>query len=286
MPTRGLAGRAGVLWRTIDSVLGQERIRACPILVLNGSGADPDLVRALNADARLRVITVEQEGLPAALRVGRQHVHTAFFATLDDDDVLLPHALATRLEAARRDPGPDVVVTNGLRRGSEGDFPHVSDPDAVQRDPLGALVGMNWLLPGSWLCRSDAADATLFDGMPAHLECTYLALRFASDLRMQFLSEPTVIWDTTSPQSASSSPAFRLGQAAAIETLLELEMPPRLRASFERRLRYACHANAEHFLAMADLRLAWSWHLRSLRADGGWRHLPFTRKLLFPPRAR
>ena len=280
MPTRTLAGRAALLRRAIASVLAQVRVSTVPLLVINGGAGDPALVRELVADRRLRTITLPGEGLPAALRAGRAHVDTAFFATLDDDDVLVPDALATRVDAALEAPGWDAIVTNGIRRGPHGESLHVEDAGAVNRDPLLALRDTTWLLPGSWLCRSDAANATLFDDMPAHLECTYLALRFATGLRMRFLARPTVIWHTSTPLSVSASREYSVGQAQAIERLLALPMPAALRASFEERLRHACHANAERCLEEGATREAWGWHMRSLRAPGGWRHLLYTRKVL------
>ena len=46
----------------------------------------------------------------------------------------------------------------------------------------------NWLLPGSWLCRTEAAGPKFFDGMPRFLECTYLGLRFAAECRIRCLA--------------------------------------------------------------------------------------------------
>ncbi|MCI0436898.1 MAG: glycosyltransferase family 2 protein [Gemmatimonadetes bacterium] len=280
LPTRAFPGRAELLHRAITSVLQQVDARAVPLVVINGRSADPGLVRDLEADRRLRVIRQTEAGLPEALRAGRLAVRSSWFATLDDDDELVPDALVTRLRAAGESPGPDVVVTNGIQRGPAGDFVHVRDASAVARDPLAALLDLTWLLPGSWLCRTGAEPSGLFDHMPRYLECTYLALRFASAARMRFLAEPTVIWHTQTPLSLSGSREFRIGQAAALERLLEWPMPAPLRASFARRLRQACHANAELFLDENARAEAWRWHLRSLRQTQGWRHLLYTRKLL------
>jgi len=280
IPTRALLERGALLRRAVESVLAQDGVRSVPVVVINGLRRDPALTRELRADRRLRVITLEQADLPAALRVGRDVVDSPFFAELDDDDVLLPGALAARVECLLAWPEYHTVVTNGFRRNSAGDTLHIPDTSVVERDPLRAILQRNWLLPGSWLCRTDAVGPSFFDGMPKFLECTYLALRFATSGRMKFLGRPTVVWSSDTPLSVSDSRDYVLGQVAGLRQLLKLELPPDIRAGYRARVSSACHANADMHFKEGALREAWGWHLRSLRESGGWRYLLFTRHLL------
>ncbi|MGH7506143.1 MAG: glycosyltransferase family 2 protein [Longimicrobiales bacterium] len=283
MPTRALPERAALLRRALESVLAQQCVHVAPIVVINGTAADPSLVRELRADRLLRVVALERADLPAALCAGRALVDTPFFAALDDDDLLLPGALAARVAAVEAEPGFDAVVSNGLRRDLRRDVLHLTDITRIERDPVGALPRSNWLLPGSWLCRSEKVGPWLFEGMPQYLECTYLALRLATRSRLQFLDEPTVIWHVDTPASVSRSRDYILGQVPALLRILELDMPAGVRTEFRAKLSYACHAIAYLHLTEGAVGKAWSWHLRSLREPRGWRHLPFTRKLLRPP---
>ena len=276
MPTCARRERAELLRRAIDSVLAQAGVRAVPLVVINGPHRDEALVRALRADRRLRVLTLDEADLPAAFCAGRRMVDTEWFTELDDDDILLPEALATRLRAMQESPGIDVVVTRGWKRGTGGDEPNVDDMQAIERDPLRAMLRRNWLLPGSWLCRTDAASAQFFEGMPRFLECTYLGLRFAAECRIRFLAEPTVVYHTHSPAAESSSRGYQLGHAGALRRLLELDLPPDVRAALRTRVRRACHANARVYLREGGVTDAWSWHLQSLRERGGWRYLRYT----------
>src|SRR5688572_14049669 len=247
IPTLALAEREVSLFRAIESVLGQENIRATPV----------------------------------ALRAGREVVDTSWFGTLDDDDYLLPGALLTRVRALSEHPECDTVVTNGYRRDATGgDVIHVTDPDRVRRDPLGHLLEANWLLPGSWLSRSSAIDPQVFAEMPRFLECTYLAVRFAIAERLLFLDEPTVVWHAGRPGSQSWSRSHRLGQADALQRILKLSLPAPFRAGAMRKFTAACHAATDLYLEERDLGEAWRWHLRSLRGSGGWRYLLYTRRLL------
>ena len=140
-------------------------------------------------------------GLVNALQVGRRLVDTPWFAELDDDDLLLPGALAARVAALVQSDAHDCVVTNGYRRYHGEDTLNISDMKAVERDPIRAFWDLNWLLPGSYLCRTDRVGPDLFDGMPESLECSYIALRLATSYRIKFLQRPTVIWNQHTPDS-------------------------------------------------------------------------------------
>lgn len=280
MPSRALARRRAAIWRAVESVLSQEGVRAIPLVVINGPDRDPSLVDELRADRRLRVASIDDAGLPRALPAGRKLVDTPWFGELDDDDVLLPGALRCRLDVMAQGAGWDAVVTNGYRRGAYGDVLNTTDAAFVRRDPLHAMVAHNWVLPGSWLCRTDTIGAEFFEGIPPHLECTYLGLMFATKCRMVFVDTPTVAWYTDTPDSQSKSPEFLLGQAAALRRIAELDLPRDVRAAFRARVADAFHSNADLALARGSRREAWRWHLRSLREPGGWRYLPFTRFLI------
>jgi hypothetical protein len=283
IPTKALPERAWLLKRALESVLTQASVRVTPILVVNGPGADPHLVRDLGADRRVCVTTLERSHLPSALRAGRDLVDTPFFAELDDDDLLLPGALSVRVQALEREPECDAVVTNGYRRDESGDVLHVEDAAAVDRDPARALVGLNWLLPGSWLCRTQAVGSWIFEGMPQYFECTYFALQLATRCRMRFLERPTVVWNTDTPHAMSRSREYQINEVPALHRILELEMPIEVRAAFRAKLAWAYHATAALRLREGALADAWRWHFHSLRGGGGWRFLSFTRHLLLAP---
>lgn len=175
---------------------------------------------------------------------------------------------------------PDVAVTNGYRRRDDVDELHIAADTAVAEDPLRSLLEGNWLLPGSWLCRSATVHEELFEGMPRYLECTYLAARFATDYRMRWSGRPTVAYRLGSPGAESESRGYVVGQAAALRRILEIPLPADVERDFRRRIAKAYHDAAEYDRRAGDLADAWRWHLASLRSPGGWRFLPYTRHLL------
>lgn len=280
MPTRALAMRAPLIRRALMSVLSQEGVTATPIVIVNGPDGDPTLIRELEADSRVRLSRVKAPGIPGALRAGRALVNTEWFSALDDDDIYLPGALATRIKALRTSPSCETVVTNGLRRNTDEDEIHIADIAAVEQDPLNALTRGNWLLPGAWLCRSASVGEWLFDEMPQSLECTYLAIQFALRGRLCFVEQPTIAWYTNTPDSESKSDSYIFGQEAALERILEMQLPNELRQQMRRRITGVRHRIAELYLREDRLARSLRWHLRSLAGRGGWRYASFSLKLL------
>ncbi|MGH7768369.1 MAG: hypothetical protein ACREQP_13005, partial [Candidatus Binatia bacterium] len=242
---------------------------------------DPVLTGELRADPRLRVMILDDASLPAALLAGRKMVDTPWFAELDDDDMLLPGALAFRLSALRASPELDAVVTNGFKRTAGGDRLNIEDVSSVQRDPLRSLFQRNWLLPGSWLCRTDRVGVEFFEGMPKFLECTYFALRLALGCRIGFLDRPTVVYFADTPNAESASRDYKLSHAGALRRLLDLDLPPDVRAELRTRIRHACQGNARLYLQEGRLHEAWRWHLQSFREFRGWRSIHFTPRFIY-----
>jgi len=286
MPTRALRERSRLLRRALASVLAQEGVRPAPVVVVNGSRRDGELVAWLEQHRGIRVLSNDEESIPAALGLGRSHVDTPWFSELDDDDFLLPGALLARVRALEERADYAAVVTNGLLRDASGDKLIVANFAAVRCDPLRSMVKFNWLLPGSWLCRTSAVDGEVFRDMPPHLECTYLGIRLATTHRTCFLDEPTVVWCADTPGAASKSREYVVGQEGAIRRILELELPPDVRDSYRRKLAISRNVAARLLLREGDERAAWGCHLRSLLDPAGWRHWRFTLRLIVGERSR
>jgi len=116
VPTAATQDRAASLTRALESALGQEGVRPDVIVVANGPGCDPDVLATLARRRDIRLIRRHEAGLGPSISTGRDLVNAPFFAELDDDDLLLPGALATRLERMRVQPTVDAVVTTGFLR--------------------------------------------------------------------------------------------------------------------------------------------------------------------------
>jgi glycosyltransferase involved in cell wall biosynthesis len=286
IPTLARSARMAELWRAIESVLTQEGVAARPLIVVNGASRDIGLVHALAADSRVSLVSLSEASLPGAIRAGRAQVDSPFFTILDDDDVLLPGALALRIDTLRQRPDIDTVVTNGFLRSADGDTIHIANHQAVQEDPLRALLNINWLLPGSWLSRTRAVPPEWLEDLPPYLECMYLATRFASAGRMLFLETPTIAFSRDTPGSLSKSEAYALGEVPGLEAIRRLPLPGWYRRGIDRKMTASLHSLSERARMSGRYSEAWRWHLRSLLGRGGLRHLGFTRYLVAGPIAR
>jgi glycosyltransferase involved in cell wall biosynthesis len=280
IPTLGLRERAESLRAAIASALAQDGVRPIVIVVLNGGRRDADVERALRADHRITLLVREAGSLPAALAAGRAMVTTPWFTALDDDDFLLPGALLLRVHALEERPDCAAVITNGYRRNGSGDELHVKADNRVHADPLRTMLEGNWFLPGSWMCRTERVGVRIFEEMPSYLECTYLALRIATEHRIVWRDTPTVVYSVGSPAAESLSRAYVLGQVAGLRRIIALNLPEDVRRALRSRIAGAYHAAADHERTSGALLAAWRWHAASLVQPSGWRYLPFTRHLL------
>lgn len=280
IPTRGLRSRADLLQRAIASVLQQEGVSAIPLVVLNGSHGAAEVQTTVRETRGVQWLSLPDEGIPGALISGRDAVRTPWFGTLDDDDTLTRDALASRIRILEAMPDRDVVVTNGLIRSEGLERPHIPAGNRVGANPLRALRDGNWLLPGSWLARSDRVGSALFNGMPVYRECTFLALRFCTDYRMTWSDIPTIVYNECSPESVSHSPEYLEGELTAVRALLELNLPGPARRLMKWHHSGALHTAAERAWRRGDLPTAWQCHRQSLLAWRGIRFLGFTRHLI------
>jgi hypothetical protein len=271
--------RGPYLHRALASVRAQAGVEARAIVVVNGAVADPALVAGLARTTGVTLLRRDEPSLPGALAAGRRLVDTPSFAQLDDDDELLPGALARRLERMAGPDRPDAVVTNGVIRNGARDSASMPDVAAVERAPLEALMARNWLLPGSALFRSATLDATLFDATPPYLEWTYVALRLVLRHRIAFLPDATVLHHEGLPFSVDQSRECALRRPLAFDAVLALELPAGIRSTLRRKRGAAWHAAAEAARLSGDLRAARAAHVKSLFAPGGWRYLAYTRRL-------
>lgn len=271
--------RATYVMRALASLRIQAPVEARPIVIVNGDGADAGLVSEIGRFPGVMLVRRAEPNLPRALAAGRRLVDTAFFAQLDDDDELLPGALAMRLARIREPDQPDAVVTNGIIRSAARETFSIPDTAAVERDPLGTLMDCNWMLPGSALFRSATVSDAVFESTPRFLEWTYIALLLASRYRMAFLPAPTVVHYEGLPFSVDRSPGCTLGRPAAFDAALRLELPAAVKRRLRAKRSAAWHAAAEAWRLDGNLRRAWAAHLHSVAGPGGWRYVAYGRHL-------
>lgn len=281
IPSRAESSRAGLIERSIASVLEQENVRAVPTVVVNGNSRDKAVVERLDKRRDIRLLFTDGT-LPEARLRGRDAVDTPFFAFLDDDDELLPRSIELRLQPMLSDESVDLVVSNGFRASSAGRI--VTNPNICrfQRDPLRALVDTCWLNANAALFRTARIERDYFQNSPpgGFLEWTYLAFRLAQTKKIHFIDSQTFVTNDT-PDSMSKSALYIRQHPAVLSMILNLPLPKDVRSRMERRYLSALHNASDAFLQAGDFRSAWSYHLKSLSHLTGWQYAPYTRQILW-----
>lgn len=273
--------RAAVLRRAIESVEAQREVAVELLLIANGPRVDESLLAELTTRDGIRIHRVAEAGYSNALRVGREITTCEFFGFLDDDDELLPGALAARVATLRADSGAAAVVSAGLveRGGRHIPYPYRGLP--LGRDPLVELFRENWLPSGcAGLFRLAAVTTQHIAQIRPYREWTSLAFALlASGFRFAFLAEPGYrTYDT--PESMMKEPEYLEVELPMLEGMLVAAPSRSVARAIRRQLVAAHHVRAEHRLHSGEVSAAWRSHLRSLRWPGTLRYLPFTRRLI------
>lgn len=279
IPTTAEASRQDSLELAIQSVLDQEEVRAVPLVVVNGDRFDPATLHQLVSRSDLEAHYVGEGNLGGAQVAGRVLVDRPFFAFLDDDDELLPSAIATRMERMQTTQC-DVVASNGYRvLEGQAHLLH-DDMQVFAEDPLVGLLSIgNWLPSCGGLFRSDSVTLRYFDPYAQQFEWTLIAFKLAlRGLHIEFINQPTFKINDT-PGSLSKNPARYLAEIELHKRLLSFFLPKPVEKVVNARLADGYHALATHLLLeRGDRRGAWRAHLMSLRSWSGFRrYASFTR---------
>jgi len=279
IPTTCERVRWASLERAIGGILAQEGVRAQVIVVVNGERYDHACFEALQGMPGVSVLYRTVGSAPLAQAAGRAAVDTPFFAFLDDDDEILPGALATRVAPLVADPALDFVVTNGYRNRAGIDARAILDSGAIQADPLQALCRQNWMASCAGLFRSSTVGAAYFADPAPFMEWTYLAFRLTLGLRMRWIDQPTYRIND-SPASLSKSERYLRSELEILRRVLALPLPGPVRQAVRHKIGATCHVFSERARGQGQRAEAWRFHLGSLAQPGGWRYLLYSRKLV------
>lgn len=274
------AERAAAIRRAIDSALSQQGVHVRVTIVVNGQRFDRALFEELQRTPGVRVLYQAEPSIFLARRYAREEVGAPWFGFLDDDDELLPGALAVRISALAASTEADVVVSNGMLCDGPSVSPVLRDIASIRRDPLHSLLARNWLATASALFRTASVPAEYFDVTIRSNDMTYLAFRLALEKRVVFVDAPTYR-KTYSPDSISLTQAWALPALATLDRMLSFPMPPTARQGVRRKCAAAAHQISNIHRERGETALAWRYHLRSLAEPGGFlRYALSTRHLL------
>lgn len=279
IPTLGK--RPQLIHRAIDSILSQDSVDPTVVVVINGGIYLPGIAEEISAYANTRVVFTPVAGVSPARYYGRQLVRTPYFAFLDDDDELLPDALATRLNVMQT-TGTDVVATNGFCQTD--DQRHIANAqfDAFPDDPLEALLAANWLDPAGGLYRSSTVGAEIFSSLPNYLEWTWLAYLLTRSHRIERVNIPTYVRHMGRDDQVTASSAYVNSIPLQLKELGRRLAGSEFQRPIRNKLASAYHIASTHALMRGNYASAWQMHIRSMMGGNGYRFFSYTRHLMFP----
>lgn len=148
---------ARYLKQAIDSVLWQESkgVRIEIIVVDDGStDATGEIARSYGGS--IKYVRISHCGFPGAVRnVGLEHASGDFMAFVDSDDLLLPHSVALRIEAALARPEVGFIYGNYLFWDEEKYWHPFQDLRPPSGFILEALYSRNFINMNTVLVRRD-----------------------------------------------------------------------------------------------------------------------------------
>jgi glycosyltransferase involved in cell wall biosynthesis len=281
IPTLCGSKRAMELVRAIASVNAQQNVAVETLVVVNGHWFEPSLLQTVTDTQGVSVLMLDTPGISHARLQGRKRVTTPYFLFLDDDDELYPHALVTLLatfDASDSDTGLVVAdAYNDYRCGNYGFYP---SPAEIERDPLDALLGKNWLIAQSALFKTARAPVHLFDIQTVSNECTMIAFNLAREGIKVRVNEKVLAVVHDKVDSESKSEHFITQETRVIQWMLTQHVPPAIQTKLRRKLASAFHSNSVFYLDKKMFRKAVVAHVRSLLIPDGDNYALYGRHIL------
>ena len=282
VPTTCQASRAMLLHRAVESICTQCDVSLEVLIVVNGARYDQKLITALERDVRLRVIRLEEANVSAARYKGVQQATGDFFCFLDDDDEFLPHALSHRANIFRQYDSVDVVVTNGFEHSAGLDTPLVTPGSAseISESPGKSFLRSNWFASPAALFRAKSIDPELFNFTYKYFEWTYLFFLLLSREKRFYYDEAFSYRKyEDNPLSVSKSIEYSMAYPEFLLSLAELHLEPSINRAIREKYLTALNSRSVLEMQQGSWGRAWRSHMKCL-LSGGWRYLPYTRKLV------
>jgi len=280
IPTTCKAERKHSLLKAIESINQQEGIDVKIIVVVNGSFYDAPLTELIQNFPDTELVFIETADLALAIEHGRTLVKTKYFSFLDDDDEYLENTLKSRVDELESDSSLDVLVTNGFDISKGLQQVRVKNPDAVNQDPLKALMHYNWLASCGGTFRATTATNEYFEKPIKYYEWTTIAFRVSGSLKVKFVDIPTYLVNE-SLVSLSKSSGYIVASENIIRMMLSNDKSQNIRKMLNRKLSAVLHTISDFHRHNENLSSAWSYHLKSLFRVGGYRYFGYTRRLFY-----
>jgi glycosyltransferase involved in cell wall biosynthesis len=258
--------RAALLLATLESVLAQRPPAREVIVVDDGSTDDtPARLAPLAAAGRIRYVRQANAGLSAARNAGARLATSDYLLFLDDDDLLLPGALARLAAEAARHPTAGMICGGCLPFEREPAALEPAPPDQWRdADPAAFLLWNRVYTAGQVLIRRDVfRRAGEFDASVSPVEDWDMWLRLLAAAGGRWSSSPTLAY-RYHPGGISRNVARMYRRSLRVARRHIARLPAERRPAF----RLLSYERLRHEHAAGIARVA-----RAAAAEGRWRRV-------------
>ncbi len=282
IPTLCGTKRAMELQRAIASVRAQQDVVVDTLVVVNGTWFEPALLQSVTDTEGVTVLMLASPGISKARLHGRMHVNTPYFLFLDDDDELYPHALQALLHTFNTsDDDTGLVVADAYNDYRNRNYGFLPSAEAIEHDPLDALLEQNWLIAQSALFKTARAPAAFFDIDTASNECTMIAFNLARASTKVRVNRQVLALIHDQADSESKTEHFITQEPLVVRWMLAQPVSSGIRSKLHRKLASAYHNNSAYYLERKMFRKAVVAHIRSMLVPSGKRYALYGRHIAY-----
>lgn len=211
-------GQSTIL-ETINSVL-QQSFTDFELIVINDGSTDGTLELLSNIkDARLKVYSYKNGGLPAARNRGIVRATGEFLSFIDADDLWTPDKLELQLQALQQNPQAGVAYSWTICMGNNGNLFHPGVSESFQGNVYPDLLVGNFIGSGSnVLLRREAIESVgYFDESLKSCEDWDYWLRLAPKWEFAVVPKPQIIYRLSSGAMSSKLDVMEKYQTLVLE---------------------------------------------------------------------
>ncbi|MBV6623678.1 MAG: glycosyltransferase [Rivularia sp. (in: Bacteria)] len=214
---------------TINSVL-EQTFSDFELIVINDGSTDKTLeILATVKDARLKVYSYPNGGLPAARNRGIARASGEFISFIDADDLWTPDKLELQLQALQKSPSAGVAYSWTICMGNNGESFHPGVSESYQGNVYQYLLIGNFIASGSnVLLRQQAIESVgYFDESLKSSEDWDYWLRLAPKWDFVVVPKPQIIYRLSSGAMSSKLDVMEKYQTIVLEKAFA-SAPPQL----------------------------------------------------------